>query len=345
MKSKYTEAGVDIDKGNQIVKDIKGMVRSTFSPAVLADIGLFGGLYDITGLGEGENVLVASIDGVGTKLHLAAQLNRFRGVGHDIVAHCCDDIVVQGARPLFFLDYVAAADLTVEGVTEIVAGITEECRTNHCALLGGETAEMPGTYCRGQYDLAGCIVGVVNRQKLIDGKTIKPGDVAVALPSSGLHTNGFSLARKILFQDGGYDLSYMPEAGGPTLGDILLEPHRSYIPTVLPLIDAIPVKGIAHITGGGLYENVPRILPEGTGVTFDAKAFPVPFIYQFMQKLGEVDPKEMYRVFNMGIGLVIFVSPENAETVIRFAKEKQNLPAAVIGKVTEGDRKVEIVNL
>ena len=204
---------------------------------------------------------------------------------------------------------------------------------------------MPGTYCKGQYDLAGCIVGVVNRQKLIDGKTIKPGDVAVALPSSGLHTNGFSLARKILFQDAGYDLGYIPEAGGPTLGDILLEPHRSYIPTVLPLINAIPVKGIAHITGGGLYENVPRILPEGTGVTFDAKAFPVPFIYRFMQKLGEVDPKEMYRVFNMGIGLVIFVSPENAETVIRFAKEKQGLTAAVIGKVTEGDRKVEIENL
>lgn len=344
MKSKYAAAGVDIDKGNKIVKDIKSSVRSTFRPEVLTDIGLFGGLFDISSTGMQHPVLISSIDGVGTKLHIAAAVNRFKGVGHDIVAHCCDDIVVQGAQPLFFLDYIAAANLDQHAVTAIVKGIAEECCVNCCALLGGETAEMPGSYIKGQYDLVGCVVGVVDKDAVIDGSTITPGDVAVGLPSSGLHTNGYSLARKILLQDVGLKLTETPEGCDKPLGDILLEPHRSYVSIVLELQEQITIKGIAHITGGGLVENVPRILPGTCDIHIDVNSFSTPPVFSLISRLGEVSPQEMFRVFNMGIGLVIIVNRHDIEQVVAVARNL-GLEAPVIGEITEGGKQVQLENL
>jgi phosphoribosylformylglycinamidine cyclo-ligase len=344
MKSKYADAGVDIDKGNKIVKDITSSVRSTFRPEVLTDIGLFGGLFDISATGMQHPVLVSSIDGVGTKLNIAAALNRFIGVGHDIVAHCCDDIVVQGAQPLFFLDYVAAANLDQNVVTDIVTGIAEECCVNGCALLGGETAEMPGSYVKGQYDLVGCIVGVVDKDAVIDGSTIAPGDVAVGLPSSGLHTNGYSLARKILLQDAGLDLAETPEGCDRPLGDILLEPHRSYVPVVLELQKQISIKGIAHITGGGLVENVPRILPGNCDINIDVTSFTTQPVFSLISRLGTVSPQEMFRVFNMGVGLVIIVDRSDVEQVVAAVRAFE-LEAPVIGEITEGSNQVQLENL
>jgi len=343
MNSKYTDAGVNIDKGNQIVKDIKAKVRSTFRPEVLTDIGLFGGLFDISSTGMAHPVLVSSIDGVGTKLHIAAQLNRFHGIGRDIVAHCCNDIAVQGARPLFFLDYIAAADLAPEAVTAVVAGIADECIANGCALLGGETAEMPGSYLPKQYDLVGCIVGVVDKDTIIDGSTIQAGDCAIALPSSGLHTNGYSLARKILLKDAGLDLMAVPDGCDRPLGDILLEPHRSYVPIIMALREAVRIKGIAHITGGGLYDNVPRILPDTVDLAVDPASLNPPLIYRLIQQLGGVSDAEMYRVFNMGIGLVIIVSPDSGE-IVRAAAQDIGLEATVIGRIVEGSKQVRMVH-
>jgi len=342
MKSKYEEAGVSIDTGNEIVKNIKEKVRETFNKNVLADIGLFGGLFDIGKLNYENPVLVSSIDGVGTKLHIAAKLNRFYGVGRDIVAHCCDDIVVQGARPLFFLDYVAAANLSPESIKEIVFGIADECKKNSCALLGGETAEMPGTYHKDQYDLAGCIVGIVDKDRIIDGKTISPGDVAVALPSSGFHTNGYSLVRKVLLEDAKLDLNEVPEGCSLPLGDILLEPHRSYAPRVLDLMEKIRIKGIAHITGGGLIENVPRILPENIDLKIDASKIKVPPIFSLTGKLGNIPEEEMFRVFNMGVGLVIIVDKKDADAVLSADSD-----AEIIGEAIEaiaGEKKVVFDN-
>ena len=343
-KSKYAEAGVDIDTGNQIVKDIKKRVRETFSPAVLTDIGLFGGLFDISKANSPANpVLVSSIDGVGTKLHVAAQLGKFYNAGRDIVAHCCNDIVVQGARPLFFLDYVASAKLGPDAVKEIVTGIADECKNNGCALLGGETAEMPGTYVSGQYDLVGCIVGVVDREKIIDGKNIRAGDAIIGLPSSGLHTNGYSLARKILLDDAKLDLNAVPEGCEKTLGEILLEPHRSYTPLLLNLTSKYEIKGLAHITGGGLIENVPRILPENVDAEIDLSKINVPPIFSLMQKLGDVETEEMFRVFNMGVGMTIFVDCAEAEKIISEISEA-GLKPEIIGQVAVGNKKVILKN-
>ena len=335
MKSKYEEAGVSIDTGIEIVQNIKEKVRETFNQNVLADIGLFGGLFDIGNLNYEHPVLVSSIDGVGTKLHIAAELNRFYGVGRDIVAHCCDDIVVQGARPLFFLDYVAAANLSPDAVKEIVFGISDECKNNSCALLGGETAEMPGTYHKYQYDLAGCIVGIVDKNKIIDGKNIVPGDVVIALPSSGFHTNGYSLVRKVLLEDANLNLSEIPEGCNNTLGNILLEPHRSYAPLVLDLMKKITIKGIAHITGGGLIENVPRILPDNIDIKFNISKIKVPPIFSLTGNLGNIPEIEMFRVFNMGVGLVIIVDKKNADAVLA-----SDSNAVIIGVAIEGEKKV-----
>lgn len=341
-RSKYAQAGVDIDTGNAIVRDIKSAVRATFSPRVLTDIGLFGGLFDLHGLPYRHPVLVSSIDGVGTKLHLAVALQRFRGVGRDIVAHCCDDIVVQGARPLFFLDYVAAAKLSHDAIVEMVAGMAEECSANGCALIGGETAEMPGTYCEGQVDLAGCIVGVVERDEIIDGRAIAEGDCVIGLASSGLHTNGYSLARKVLLHDAKLDLLAVPPGCDRPLADILLEPHRSYAPLVLEVMQQVPLHGIAHITGGGLLENVPRILPAGIDVIIETAAITVPPIFTLIQQLGDVSRDEMFRVFNMGIGLVIIVAPRDAEAVIT-AAQAAGIPATRIGHTCPGNRTVRLL--
>ncbi len=344
MKSKYAQSGVDIDTGNAIVRDIKTRVRATFSRRVLADIGLFGGLFNAAGIGGRKPVLVSSIDGVGTKLHLAAALGRLRGAGHDIVAHCCNDIAVQGAQPLFFLDYVAAAKLEHRAIVEMVSGMADECKANGCALIGGETAEMPGTYVPGKYDLVGCIVGVVDRTKLIDGRNIRPGDTVVGLPSSGLHTNGFSLARKVLLEDARLKLDAVPRGCDRPLADILLEPHRSYTPFVLGLMEKVRINGLAHITGGGLLENIPRILPEGTDVRINTAAWHVPPIYRLIAQLGRVTSDEMYRVFNMGIGMVVIVRPKDADTVIRSARRKGQA-ALAIGTVAKGSRKVILFDI
>ncbi|RLD12523.1 MAG: phosphoribosylformylglycinamidine cyclo-ligase [Chlamydiae bacterium] len=338
--SKYAEAGVNIDTGMQIVKDIKKQVRETFSPAVLTDIGLFGGLFDINKANSPAHpVLVSSIDGVGTKLHIAAQLNKFYNAGRDIVAHCCNDIVVQGARPLFFMDYVASAKLGPDAIKEIITGIADECKNNGCALLGGETAEMPGTYVAGQYDLVGCIVGVVDREQIIDGKNISTGDVIIGLPSSGLHTNGYSLARKVLLDDARLDLNVIPEGCERTLGDILLESHRSYTPLLLDLLEKFKIKGLAHITGGGLIDNVPRILPENVDAKIDLAKIDIPPIYALIQKLGEIELEEMFRVFNMGIGMTIFANANDAEKIMEEISAT-GLKPEIIGEVVEGNKKV-----
>jgi len=306
MTTAYRRAGVDIDAGNRAVELMRAAVRSTYGPEVLAGIGAFGGLYDAARLREvGQPVLVASTDGVGTKTHIAVALGRLEGLGQDIVNHCINDILVQGARPLFFLDYVAMARLDPEAVARIVAGCARACCEAGCALLGGETAEMPGVYAPGEIDLVGTIVGWVDRRRIIDGSTVEAGDVVLGLPSSGLHTNGYSLARQV-FANVPWETVF-PELGQP-LGEVLLEPHRSYLSAIEALWAAgVEVKAMAHITGGGFLENIPRVLPAGMGVRLQAGAWEVPPVFALIRRLGGIDGREMFRVFNMGIGLVLVV--------------------------------------
>jgi phosphoribosylformylglycinamidine cyclo-ligase len=300
---------------------MRAHVRSTFGPRVLADLGHFGGLYALSNDPNGQ-VLVASADGVGTKLKLAFALGTHRNAGIDIVNHCTNDILTCGARPIFFLDYIASGKVVPEQIAEVVEGMAEACRQAGCALLGGETAEMPGMYQDGEYDLAGFIVGTVARDRLVLGEHIEQGDVVLALPSNGLHTNGYSLARKVLGLDGSREevrerLNKYDPALGFTLGEALTEPHRSYLTEIAPLLDRQerPIKGMAHITGGGLVDNIPRILPEGCSVELDTNAWSVPAIFRLIQKAGNVPPAEMARVFNMGIGMVLVVAPEQAAPV------------------------------
>lgn len=315
MTAAYRRAGVDIDAGNRAVALMRDAVRSTYGPEVLAGIGAFGGLYDAARLREVEQpVLVASTDGVGTKTRIAVALGHLEGLGQDIVNHCINDILVQGARPLFFLDYVAMARLDPEAVARIVAGCARACREAGCALLGGETAEMPGVYAPGEIDLVGTIVGWVDRGRIVDGSTVEPGDVVLGLPSSGLHTNGYSLARQV-FADVPWETVF-PELGRP-LGEVLLEPHRSYLADIAALWAAgVEVKAMAHITGGGFFENIPRVLPAGAGVRLQAGAWAVPPIFRLIQRLGAVEEREMFRVFNMGVGLVVILSPADAARAI-----------------------------
>jgi phosphoribosylformylglycinamidine cyclo-ligase len=310
-KATYRDAGVDIDAGNRAVQLMKGAVKSTYGREVLAGIGAFGGLYDGAALkGMTAPVLVASTDGVGTKTKIAAALNRYDSIGHDIVGHCVNDILVQGARPLFFLDYVAFTKLIPERVAAIVTGIAEACKSVSCALLGGETAEMPGVYAEGEFDIVGTIVGAVERGRIIDGSRIAAGDVIIGMASSGLHTNGFSLARKVLAKR---DLTaYVPELGRP-LGEALLAPHRPYLNELERLWAAgVSVKGMAHITGGGLIENPPRILPQGIAARIRRGSWPMPPLFAMLQRDGNIDPHEMARVFNIGLGMLLFVPAAEA---------------------------------
>src|SRR5687768_14277034 len=292
-------------------------VKSTHGPRVLADVGHFGGLFAL----DDRQVLVASADGVGTKLKLAFALGTHRSIGHDIVNHCVNDILTCGARPLFFLDYIASGKIVPEQIAEVVDGMAEACREAGCALLGGETAEMPGMYHDGEYDVAGFIVGSVPRDKLLLGEDIAPGDVVLALPSNGLHTNGYSLARKIFSLEGELQeiearLGAYEESLGRTLGEALIEPHRSYLHEIGPLLDLPdrPLKGMAHITGGGLIENIPRILPDGCAVELYTDAWEVPALFRLIERIGNIEPAEMARVFNMGLGMVIVTSPDQALT-------------------------------
>ena len=341
VRKAYARAGVDVDLANELKRSIGALVRQTHGPQVLGKIGGFGGLFRATFPGMRDPVLVASIDGVGTKLKIAFAARRHDTVGRDLVNHCVNDILVQGARPLFFLDYIATGVLSPDVVASIVEGIATGCRENGCVLLGGETAEMPGFYGEGEYDVAGFIVGVVDREKVIDGRGIAAGDVVLALPSVGLHTNGYSLARKLFFDVAGFHVETRVDELGQTVGEALLAPHASYLAPLDGLLDRGVIKGLAHITGGGLIENVPRILPEGTGVRVERGAWPVLPVFELMRQLGNVADAEMFRTFNMGVGMVVIAAPADAETIQAHLKERG---AAVyeIGRVTKGNREVVI---
>jgi phosphoribosylformylglycinamidine cyclo-ligase len=342
----YKSAGVNIDAGNDAVRRIRALARSTFTSGVLSDIGSFGGLFRLDTTRFREPVLVSSADGVGTKLKVAFLTGRHDTVGIDLVNHCVNDILVQGAEPLFFLDYLSTGRLLPTVAEGVVGGMAAACRDNGCALLGGETAEMPGFYADGEYDLAGFIVGAVDRAKLVDGRTIAAGDVLLGVPSSGLHTNGYSLARRVVFDRLrlGVD-SYVAELGR-TVGDALLEPHRSYLSPLRPILDRGRIKGMAHITGGGLTDNVPRILPHGTAAVIDASSWEVPPLFRWLQHGGEVPIADMMRTFNMGIGLVIVTDRDHAEQVMEQLAARGGGDARVIGDVVAGELPaVSYVNL
>ena len=333
----YSDAGVDIDAATRATDRIKELARRTFNERTLSDIGSFGGMFDGAFPGLAQPVLVASADGVGTKLKIAFATGVHNTVGRDLVNHCVNDILVQGARPLFFLDYIATGKLSPDVVASIIEGVTNGCRENGCVLLGGETAEMPGFYGDGEYDIAGFIVGVVDRAKIIDGKTITPGDVLLALPSAGLHTNGYSLARKLFFEVAGYQPhTHVPELG-MTAGDALLLPHVSYLKPLDGLLDKGVIKGLAHITGGGLTDNIPRILPENTAVKIKRSSWPIPPLFKLMRKLGNVSDAEMYRTFNMGVGMVIVCAASDADAIEAHLGECYR-----IGNVVSGNREVLI---
>jgi len=336
----YSDAGVSIDAANAAVERIKGLARATFNERALSEIGTFGGMFDGAFPGMRSPVLVASADGVGTKLKIAFMTGVHDTVGRDLVNHCTNDILVQGARPLFFLDYVATGSLSPGVIVRVVEGIARGCGENNCVLLGGETAEMPGFYGEGEYDLAGFIVGVVDREKVIDGSRIAPGDVLLALPSAGLHTNGYSLARKLFFEVAGYKADTRLDSLGTTVGEALLAPHLSYLRPLEGLLDTGLIRGLAHITGGGLLENVPRILPEGTAARIERGSWPVPSVFRVMQEIGNVAEPEMYRTFNMGVGMVVVCSAQDAETVRRHLDSPGDCHR--IGSVVEGDRDVTL---
>jgi phosphoribosylformylglycinamidine cyclo-ligase len=337
----YSDAGVDIDAATRATDKIKELARRTFNQQTLSEIGSFGGMFDGAFPSLQHPVLVASADGVGTKLKIAFITGTHNTVGRDLVNHCVNDILVQGARPLFFLDYIATGKLLPDVVAGIVEGIANGCRENGCVLLGGETAEMPDFYAAGEYDVAGFIVGVADREKIIDGKTIAPGDVLLALPSVGLHTNGYSLARKLLFEVAGYEVDTGVAELGMTVGEALLQPHASYLKPLDGLLNSGVIKGLAHITGGGLTDNIPRILPEGSAVEIDKGSWPVLPIFKLMQQIGNVSEAEMYRTFNMGVGMVVVTSARDIQTVESHL-QRQGAAVYQIGRVIHGRREVVI---
>lgn len=332
QKSAYAQAGVDIAAGSRATRLMKAAVQATYGPEVLSDVGSFGGLFDISSLkGMLQPVLVASTDGVGTKTKVAAAMNRWDTIGHDIVNHCVNDILVQGARPLFFLDYVASSKLDPDQIATIVGGIALACSAAGCALLGGETAEMPGVYAPGEIDLVGTVVGVVDRAAVIDGRRIQAGDVIIGLPSSGLHTNGYTLARATLT---GLDWHEKHPALGAAIGESLLTPHRSYLPEVQKLWQAnVDIHGLAHITGGGLIDNPPRIFPQGLGAVIWQGSWPVLPIFELIQDIGVITHEEMVHVFNMGLGMLIIVPAAAAATALAVLGQAN---AYQVGEVTAG---------
>jgi phosphoribosylformylglycinamidine cyclo-ligase len=337
----YKQAGVDIDAGNDVVRRIRSMARGTFTPGVLSEIGSFGGLFRLNAAGISDPVLVASADGVGTKLRLAFLTGIHRTIGIDLVNHCVNDILVQGAQPLFFLDYLATGRLDPDVAVQVVEGLSTACRANGCALLGGETAEMPGFYADGEYDVAGFIVGAVARDRLIDGSGIAPGDALIGVPSCGLHTNGYSLARRIVFDVAGLRVDSHVAELGTTVGAALLEPHRSYLPLIGPLLPSGLIKGMAHITGGGITDNLPRILPKGTAARIDRSAWQVPPLFRWLQRIGQVPDDDMLRTFNMGIGLIIACSDDSAETLLEGLARTGEPHATCIGRIVVGSNRVE----
>ncbi|HLB86847.1 MAG TPA: phosphoribosylformylglycinamidine cyclo-ligase [Terriglobales bacterium] len=335
----YADAGVGIDRANRTKKRIKYLAHKTFTRGVLSEIGGFGGLFAIDKQKWADPVLVSSVDGVGTKLKIAFEMNVHHTIGADLVNHCVNDIAVQGATPLFFMDYLATGKLDPEVAEKVIEGLAEACKHNGCALIGGETAEMPGFYPEGEYDLAGFIVGVAERERIITGKAVEAGDVILGLASNGLHTNGYSLARKLLFEVGRYTLdSYVNELKGK-VGNELLRTHKSYWPAAKRLVDGECVSAMAHITGGGITENLPRVLPRGVAAVIEIGSWPVPPIFEHLQTLGNVPQDEMLRTFNMGLGMLLVVPSKKfkkAQTVLERAGEK----AYTVGRIVKGERKV-----
>lgn len=335
----YKDAGVDIDAGNHFVNLIKPLVKQTARPEVLTDIGGFGGLFSLNSSKYRRPTLVAATDGVGTKLKLAFMLDQHDTVGIDLVAMCVNDIIVQGAEPLFFLDYLATAKLYPKQAVKVVKGIAEGCRQANCALLGGETAEMPGMYTGDEYDLAGFAVGVVDNDKIIDGSTITKGDQVIGILSSGLHSNGFSLARKVFLETLKLDLSSQPAGLNQSLGSELLTPTRIYVKSILNLIRDFDIKGIAHITGGGLLENIPRILPQQCKAIIDKQSWQKPVIFEMLREGGNIPEEEMYRTFNYGIGMTLVVSAKDADDIIN-RLNGMNEKARIIGEILPADAPV-----
>jgi phosphoribosylformylglycinamidine cyclo-ligase len=339
----YKSSGVDIDAGNETVRRIKGLAKATFTPGVLSDIGSFGGLFKLDTAAFKEPVLVSSADGVGTKLKVAFMANRHRTIGVDLVNHCVNDILVQGATPLFFLDYLATGRLSPDVAEQIVDGLARACRDNGCALIGGETAEMPGFYADGEYDVAGFIVGAVDRAQIVDGRSIAAGDVLIGLPSNGLHTNGYSLARKIAFEELELTVdSHLPELG-ETVGEAFLRTHRSYLPVIKPLLGRNLIKGMAHITGGGITDNLPRILPPGTAAQVNRTSWRVPPIFRWLGESGRVPEYDLRRALNMGIGMILVVAAKDADSVRKDLLNAGEANSVVIGEIVAGNPEVRYV--
>ena len=342
----YKAAGVDVEAGNEAVRAIKQAVESTFSPQVLNSIGSFGAMYDIKALLQDyENpVLVQSIDGVGTKMMVAKMMQKFDTIGIDLVSATTNDIIVLGAKPLTLLDYIANHKLNPRIVEEIIKGMVIACKENGISLVGGETAEMPGTYLPGELDLVGVITGVVEKAKAIEGKDIREGDIVATFPSSGLHTNGYSLARKLLFEIAGYTVDSQFQDFSHSIGEELLTPHINYTKPILTILEKnVAIKGMAHITGGGLLENIPRILPKNCSVEIHKNHIPELPIFNLLRKLGNLDDREMYRTFNMGAGMVLFLSPEALSPIREILRAFPSFPLYEIGRVMNGDQKVHLL--
>ncbi|WP_139492230.1 phosphoribosylformylglycinamidine cyclo-ligase [Brevibacillus dissolubilis] len=339
MSEAYKQAGVDIQAGNEAVERMKKHVKRTFRPEVMTDLGGFGALFKLN-TGKYQNpVLVSGTDGVGTKLVLAFLMDKHDTIGIDAVAMCVNDVVVQGAEPLFFLDYLACGKVVPEKIEAIVKGIADGCEQSGCSLIGGETAEMPGMYEEDEYDIAGFTVGAVDQDKIIDGKSVTPGDVLIGIRSSGVHSNGFSLVRKVLLADAGMKLDQHVEALGKTLGEELLTPTKIYVKPILKLLESFEIKAMAHITGGGFTENIPRVLPEGAQAEIDYGSWPIQPIFSMIEELGKVSRADMFRTFNMGIGMVLVVKNEDAVNVLQ-ALEQMGEDAYLIGRISSGNQGV-----
>jgi phosphoribosylformylglycinamidine cyclo-ligase len=343
-KLTYKNSGVNIQAGDEATERIKRLARSTFTPEVLKGIGSFGGFFEFKINKYRDPVLVSSVDSVGTKLKVAFMMGKHDTVGEDIVNHCVNDILVHGAKPLFFLDYIGIGKLHPKVVAEIVKGLSKACKKAGCALIGGETAELPEFYKKGEYDLAGCIVGVVEKKKIIDGAGIRTGDQIIGLKSSGLHTNGYTLARKVLFQSARYDVNDYVKELKTTMGKELLKVHHCYAPLILLTLTKFKIKGMAHITGGGIKGNLKRILPPNCDAKILAKSWKIPPIFKLIQKKGNIEDKEMFRAFNMGIGLIMVVSKEETNRVLNQLSSLKET-AYHIGEITKGKGEVNLLNL
>ena len=346
MSDLYKQAGVNIEAGNEVVRRIKESVRSTHTPAVLTNIGHFGGLYDLGEIIKNYKhpILVQSIDGVGTKLLVAKMVNKYDSVGEDMVGHSCGDILAMGARPITFLDYVANETLVPAEMEQIVSGMAKACLEAGVSIIGGETAEMPGVYVKGEHDIAGCITGIVEKEKVITGEKIKEGDIILGLASSGLHTNGFSLARKLIFETAKHTIDEKIPELGMTVGEALLKIHTNYTRPLLEILDTgIEIKGIAHITGGGFMENIPRVLPKNLDAEIKKGTWPILPIFSFLQKIGKVSEEEMYTTFNMGIGMILVATPTEKIKIETILEKHQGFGIYEIGKIIKGEAKVKLV--